>query len=269
MHSLYSVLTASALLFLLGCGDFEDYRLGGAADGGAAGNGAGGQPASVDGGPDGPANEPFVASPSKPDPDGQCPSGKKHCGDLCFALDDPSFGCGPTCRPGCPTSSNARAVCRDGVCSLVCATGFQECSPGVCSAPGTFYEDRDKDGFGGPVTTRACSAPPGYVSQGGDCHDGNADVFPGQSKLFTAPYTVAGGGISFDFDCDGKETVDPTASVSRTTSTCIEGSVCNQASNGQDCWVPTTAFGATRCGQGRLICSHPFGWQDRPRVGCR
>jgi len=42
----------------------------------------------------------------------------------------------------------------------------------------TFYRDLDGDGWGGTVTTLACSAPTGYVEQSGDCNDFNKDIYP-------------------------------------------------------------------------------------------
>lgn len=60
-----------------------------------------------------------------------------------------------------------------------------------CSPPSV---DLDGDGVG-----------PGVC---GDCHDGNKYVFGGQKTHFSVPYAKpGGGGTSFDYDCDGKETV--------------------------------------------------------------
>ncbi len=43
----------------------------------------------------------------------------------------------------------------------------------------TFYLDNDGDGFGALYNSReACSAPDGYVAQGGDCNDYNAEISP-------------------------------------------------------------------------------------------
>jgi gliding motility-associated-like protein len=57
----------------------------------------------------------------------------------------------------------------------------------------TFYRDADSDGFGNAaVTTEACTAPAGYVSNSTDCDDTNASVFPG------APETCN----LLDDDCD-------------------------------------------------------------------
>lgn len=59
----------------------------------------------------------------------------------------------------------------------------------------TFYRDADGDGFGNPsVTTQACSAPAGYVSNSGDCNDNNANVNPNAPEICFN---------SIDDDCDG------------------------------------------------------------------
>lgn len=39
---------------------------------------------------------------------------------------------------------------------------------------------------------------------GTDCHDGNKDVFAGQTAVFSSPYTTLGGGSSWDYNCNGK-----------------------------------------------------------------
>jgi hypothetical protein len=39
---------------------------------------------------------------------------------------------------------------------------------------------------------------------GTDCHDGNKDVFVGQTAVFSSPYTIIGGGSSWDYNCNGK-----------------------------------------------------------------
>jgi hypothetical protein len=56
-----------------------------------------------------------------------------------------------------------------------------------------FYRDADADGFGTASDTQTgCNAPPGYVSQGGDCNDSNNSINP------TAAETCDG----LDNDCD-------------------------------------------------------------------
>ncbi|MEC7986235.1 MAG: putative metal-binding motif-containing protein [Myxococcota bacterium] len=47
-----------------------------------------------------------------------------------------------------------------------------------------FYADGDFDGFGNPVlTTMACEVPDGFVSNGSDCDDGDANSYPGAEEL--------------------------------------------------------------------------------------
>ena len=73
----------------------------------------------------------------------------------------------------------------------------------------TYYQDNDKDGYGGTTTVQACSPPSSgtWVTQGGDCDDSNADVHPGQTQYFTTGYTPPGSSqLSFDYNCDGSET---------------------------------------------------------------
>ncbi|MCB9764742.1 MAG: hypothetical protein H6739_33510 [Alphaproteobacteria bacterium] len=61
----------------------------------------------------------------------------------------------------------------------------------------TWYRDDDGDMFGDDADTQeACEAPAGYVTQGGDCDDGFAAVYPGAQELCDG----------VDNDCD--ETVD-------------------------------------------------------------
>ena len=62
------------------------------------------------------------------------------------------------------------------------------------SALVTFYRDADGDTFGDPdVTTQACAAPPGYVTNHTDCDDSTNLKFPGNPELCDG----------LDNDCDG------------------------------------------------------------------
>lgn len=68
-----------------------------------------------------------------------------------------------------------------------------------------YYVDSDGDGFGNPSTAvLACTAPTGYVSQGGDCNDGDASINPAASEVCD----------DLDNDCDGtpdEDAIDATA----------------------------------------------------------
>tara|TARA_B110000305_G_scaffold234063_1_gene291509 strand:+ start:59 stop:1687 length:1629 start_codon:yes stop_codon:yes gene_type:complete len=56
-----------------------------------------------------------------------------------------------------------------------------------------FYQDLDGDGFGGSTTIQSCTQPSGYVNQGGDCDDNNANINPGANEIEDG----------IDNDCDG------------------------------------------------------------------
>ena len=49
----------------------------------------------------------------------------------------------------------------------------------------------------------ACSAPPRHVTNGDDCYDGNYYARPNQ----TADFTMHRGDGSFDYNCDGEQTL--------------------------------------------------------------
>ncbi len=60
------------------------------------------------------------------------------------------------------------------------------------STTSTFYADADADGFGGPLSTQACSQPSGHVATSTDCNDAVAAINPAASEVCD----------SIDNDCD-------------------------------------------------------------------
>jgi YD repeat-containing protein len=98
------------------------------------------------------------------------------------------------------------------------------------------WPDLDGDGFGAGTPTLGCgSCPSGYVTNGDDCFDGNANARPGQTQCFTTPREDG----SYDYDCSGSATVcNPTTYSTSCGGTCSSG---------------CTRFGATvtssQCGQ--------------------
>lgn len=80
----------------------------------------------------------------------------------------------------------------------------------------TYYQDSDGDLYGNPsVSTEACSAPIGYVTDNTDCYDSNANAKPGQ----TTCYSSHRGDGSFDYNCDSSSTGCNTCPAS-----CVSGS---------------------------------------------
>jgi hypothetical protein len=73
----------------------------------------------------------------------------------------------------------------------------------------TWYLDADKDGFGDAATaTVSCAPPRGYVEDGSDCNDLNADVNPGATEVCDAADTDENcNGLADDTD----EGVDPSS----------------------------------------------------------
>jgi hypothetical protein len=74
----------------------------------------------------------------------------------------------------------------------------------------TWCFDDDTDGHGNPDNTQSSCSKPGtdWVASCDDCHDGNSQVHPGASSCHASPFTQADGTtLSFDYDCNGQETV--------------------------------------------------------------
>lgn len=80
--------------------------------------------------------------------------------------------------------------------------GNSDCATLNCQ---TFYVDHDGDGYGETgKTLQLCedagaAAPGGYVTEGGDCCDGDSNAFPGQTSYFKTANACG----SWDYSCDG------------------------------------------------------------------
>ncbi len=79
--------------------------------------------------------------------------------------------------------------------SEICNESDDDCDGAVDEGvTTTFYADADGDGYGDETSTvEACEEGPGYVSQIGDCDDGNAALNPDAAEFCDG----------FDNDCDG------------------------------------------------------------------
>lgn len=102
------------------------------------------------------------------------------------------------------------ATCRAGTCEKACAPGFGDCDGNPangCEPLVPTWDDLDGDGFGGLQKESTCpnKVPPGRVLRGGDCEDSRAEVNPSQTKYIEVGYTRTGGGLSYDYDCNGVE----------------------------------------------------------------
>ncbi|HMJ16477.1 MAG TPA: hypothetical protein VK524_33920 [Polyangiaceae bacterium] len=72
-----------------------------------------------------------------------------------------------------------------------------------CAEP-AWFQDADGDGYGTEtVRLRRAAQPAGFVANSLDCFDRNAEARPGQQKHFARHR----GDGSFDYDCDGKESI--------------------------------------------------------------
>ena len=97
------------------------------------------------------------------------------------------------CKDDCTYTCSLNTHCIDDDACTV-----DECDPASHTCDHTLW-DVDGDGFA-PVGLNCKND-----AQEGDCHDGNGDVKPGQTTYFATPYDAAGGGKSWDYNCDAKE----------------------------------------------------------------
>lgn len=76
-----------------------------------------------------------------------------------------------------------------------------------CARFGSYYVDRDRDGFGAGEQLQLCEpAGPGYSTVNGDCDDSDPRAFPGQ----TTPQPQIDGGTT-DFNCNTETVLESTA----------------------------------------------------------
>jgi len=138
-----------------------------------------------------------------------CSVGTTNCSGACIDLATNASHCG-VCGKKCTAGDNADPACSGSSCVAECRVNYDHCAgnPLTCELKPLFYKDVDKDGWGDPASSpvRQCTGGAGLSTKAGDCHDGDARVFPGQAEYFAEPYRhPTTGASSFDYNCDGVE----------------------------------------------------------------
>lgn len=140
--------------------------------------------------------------------------------------------------------------------------------------PAPFLFDGDGDGFGGTTVGMQCAESAQWTTVGGDCDDGNADVHPNQTSFFATGYVPSGKtDISFDYDCDGKETesgASPKAACQVQNLACVGSgylpAMPARTGQGVDAFCGSTS--SVVCSVQNLACKPGAPQQAQP-IGCR
>lgn len=92
------------------------------------------------------------------------------------------------------TSPAAKEIC-DVANSDEDCNGLSDNSDPAAANTSTFYQDSDRDGYGGTITIAACDQPSGYVTNKNDCNDSSSLISPAATEVCDSSNT--------DEDCDG------------------------------------------------------------------
>jgi hypothetical protein len=125
-------------------------------------------------------------------------------------------------------------------------TGGQDCQH--------YCGDADGDGHGDPTKrpTDCSNLDKGWVTVCDDCHDGNADVFPGATACKPAPYVLLDGVTqSYDYDCNGSvnecgEIMKPMGSCAPSGLACTGAGYLPSAERADAASAPDAYCGSTR-----------------------
>jgi hypothetical protein len=208
-------------------------------DGGAGTGGSAGEAFDA-AGEDGESPDALTLDTAPPDPDAPEPDGGSDAGN--DAADDTE-----------PDRDAASAA--DGAAEAEADGG----PDAACAAEQVVFRDEDGDGAGDESNaTATCSdVPEGWASTGGDCNDRNAEVVPEQTSYFGAGYPAGGNALSFDYDCSGTETADPSQYGAAKTCPGLNLGACSGKG-----FAPTTRTGAgvnPYCGSTALVECRPQG----------
>ncbi len=151
------------------------------------------------------------------------------CGASCVDLTSNNAHCS-SCNNVCPNVGvNSVPACVASKCTMKCNEGYADCdnNPSTdCTQKKPYYPDNDGDGFAATnavAVGEACTAPAGHSLLRTDCADNNANVKPGQEQFFATGYTKAAGGTSYDYDCNGVETLVPGKIIGTCSTSCATG----------------------------------------------